>query len=63
MYLIIEFYISHYLSEIGGRLLPDLIQLYQWLYTHIYLILSHEIEHACNQLNIGRVIHLANWRK
>ena len=60
MYLIIEFYISHYLSQVGGRLLPDLIQLYQWLHTHLSHLVTRD--RAYNKLTIGRVIHLASQR-
>ena len=60
MYLIIEFYISRYLSQVGGRLLPDLIQLYQWLHTHLSHLVTRD--RAYNKLNIGRVIHLASQR-
>ena len=43
--------------QVGGKLLPCLIQLYQWLHTHLsYLVTS---ERAYTKLKIGQVIKLA----
>ena len=46
--------------QVGGQLLPDLIQFYQWLHTH----LAHQVTHrrAYSALSIGRVVALASRR-
>ena len=50
-----------YLSlKVGGQLLPDLIEFYYWLHTHLAYQLTHRM--AYNTLTIGRVVHLATNR-
>ena len=44
----------------GGQLLPSLIELYQWLHTHLSHMVT--VERAYNKLTIGRVIQLASRR-
>ena len=48
------------LHQVGGQLLPDLVEFYQWLHTH----LAHQVTHhrACNTFTIGQVVALASRR-
>lgn len=48
------------LSKVGGELLPHLIQLYQWLQTHLSHLVT--MERAYNKLKIGQVIKIASRR-
>ena len=45
--------------KVGGALLPDLVEFYQWIHTHLSHLVSFE---RAKQITIGNVINLSTKR-
>ena len=45
--------------QLGGALLPDLVELYQWLHTHLSHLVTYE---RATKISIGNVISLTAKR-
>jgi len=45
--------------QLGGALLPDLVEFYQWIHTHLSHLVSFE---RAKQISIGNVIALSTKR-
>ena len=45
--------------QVGGALLPDLVEFYQWIHTHLSHLVTYE---RAKQITIGNVISLTSKR-
>ena len=45
--------------QLGGALLPDLVEFYQWIHTHLSYLVTYE---KAQQITIGKVISLSAKR-
>jgi hypothetical protein len=55
--LLTQFSLEKERIEVGGQLLPDLIEFYQWIHIHLSHLITRD--RAYNKLTIGKVITLA----
>lgn len=59
LYLLDRFYVEQERLQIGGVLLPDLVEFYQWIHTHLQHIVTYE---RAKSITIGEVIELSTTR-
>jgi len=45
--------------QVGGALLPDLVEIYQWIHTHLSHLVTYE---KAQQITIGKIISLSAKR-
>jgi len=51
-----HFTVEYERLQVGGALLPDLVEFYQWIHTHLSHLVTYEI---AKQITIGQVFRLS----
>ena len=59
LFLLHHFTLEHDRLQLGGVLLPDLVEFYQWIHTHLSHLLTYE---RAQKITIGDVIKLSAKR-
>lgn len=59
LFVLHQFTLEKERLQLGGALLPDLVELYQWIHTHLSHLVTYE---RAKKITIGNVISLSAKR-
>ena len=59
LFVLHQFTLKKQMLHLGGALLPDLVEFYQWIHTHMSHLVTYE---KAKEMNIGKVISLSAKR-
>jgi len=59
LFVLHRFTLEHERLQVGGALLPDLIEFYQWIHTHLSHLVTYELS---GDITIGNLIKLSAKR-